>query len=164
MHTHRVIYELTDAVKAVLEEAIEPVWEEKELGQTEVLQLFTLTLNRKDRREGMKKLTGVVGCRVVAGEAVASAKVRVERGGEEGSALQTVHEGKAISLKSFKNEVKSVRKGQECGVILENSPEDIQPGDRLTFYDIVPRRPGLYEAIEGLGGTAEANATQSSES
>ena len=146
MHTDKVIYELADRVKGVLEDAITPVFEEKQLGQTEVLQLFTLTLNRKDRKQGMKKHTSVAGCRVIAGEAVANARVRVQRGpeGEE----ETVHDGKAISLKSFKTEVKTVRKGQECGVVLENSPEDVQPGDRITFYDIVARKPSLYEAIE----------------
>ena len=85
IHTHRVIYELADNVKRVLEEAIEPVLEERIIGQvehtramqspmylprtshasislvsqTEVAQLFTLTLNRNKREAGMSKQTQV---------------------------------------------------------------------------------------------------------
>lgn len=79
------------------------------------------------------------------GDAKANAKVRVERGAE--GAEETVHDGRVISLKSFKQEVKSVKKGQECGIILHNFGE-MAEGDKLTFYEIVARKPGLYDAIE----------------
>ena len=158
VHTDRVIYELNDRVKEVLEAAIEPVFEEKELGQTEVQQIFTLTLNRKDRKEGMKKNTIVAGCRVVSGEAIAGARVRVLRGPE--GKEEMVHDGKVVSLKSFKNEVKSVKRGQECGVILANSPQ-MEPGDVISFYDIVARKPSLYEAVNlPLAGTVAADDEQ----
>jgi translation initiation factor IF-2 len=140
LESHRVIYELTDAVKDILEQAIEPVMEENVLGQADVLQLFTLTLNRKDRREGMSKHTQVAGGRVRSGEATLAAKVRVERKDE------VVHEGRIVTLKHFKDEVKSVRTGQECGVVLANYTGCAE-GDVLTFYEMVARKPSLYEGL-----------------
>ena len=59
---------------------------------------------------------------------------------------ETVHTGRVISLKSFKKEVASVRRGQECGVILADFSET-QEGDILTFFEMVPRRPSIYEEI-----------------
>jgi translation initiation factor IF-2 len=87
----------------VLEEAIEPIIEEAVLGVADVQQVFTLTLNRKDRREGMSKSTHVAGARVSSGEATLKARVRVTRG-EEGP---TLHEGRAVTIRHFKEEVKS---------------------------------------------------------
>ena len=144
--TYDVIYDLTDAIKDMLEAAIKPVYEDKVLGETEVLQLFTLTLNRKDRKEGMNKFTQVAGCRVTSGDAIASARVRVHRGPE--GKREAVHEGRVVSLKSYKKEVKEVGRGQECGVIL-NDFAGIEEGDTLTFFDIVARKPSLYEKPTG---------------
>ena len=141
IHTHRIIYELADSVKAVLEDAIEPIIEEKVVGTAEVQQLFTLTLNRKDRREGMSKFTQVAGCRVNSGDAISTAKVRVERKGEV-----VLDSGRIVSLKHFKEEVKTVRRGQDCGVVLADFSE-CEPGDQVTFYELVPRKPSLYEAM-----------------
>ncbi|KOO53049.1 translation initiation factor if-2 [Chrysochromulina tobinii] len=140
---HAIIYELSDRVKELLENAIEPVLEEIVLGAAQVQQLFTLTLNRKDRRSGMLKQTQVAGLLVSEGEASAVARVRVERG-----AGNVLHEGRVVSLKHFKNEVKTVRRGLECGIVLANY-SGCEPGDILTFYDIVPRKPSLYEAAAG---------------
>ena len=148
VHRHRIIYELTDAVKELLEEAIEPILEEKVLGAAEVQQLFTLTLNRKDRRDGMAKQTQVAGLHVSAGEANAAATVRVERGDKAKGDSQVMHEGKIVSLKHFKEEVKKVRRGQECGVVLANWG-GCEPGDVLTFFEVVARKPSLYEHEEG---------------
>ena len=58
-----------------------------------------------------------------------------------------MHDGHVISLKHFKKEVQSVRRGQECGVILA-AFSGAEPGDELTFYEMVARRPGLYEALD----------------
>lgn len=140
---HAIIYELSDRVKELLENAIEPVLEEIVLGAAQVQQLFTLTLNRKDRRSGMLKQTQVAGLLVSEGEASTVARVRVERG-----AGNVLHEGRVVSLKHFKNEVKTVRRGLECGIVLANY-SGCEPGDVLTFYDIVPRKPSLYEAAAG---------------
>ena len=141
----------------MLEAAIEPVFEEKELGQTEVQQIFTLTLNRKDRKEGMKKNTIVAGCRVVSGEAIAGARVRVLRGPE--GKEEMVHDGKVVSLKSFKNEVKSVKRGRVRRHPCQLAPDGA--GDVISFYDIVARKPSLYEAVNlPLAGTVAADDEQ----
>mmetsp|Transcript_11661 Transcript_11661/g.38377 ORF Transcript_11661/g.38377 Transcript_11661/m.38377 type:complete len:90 (-) Transcript_11661:3-272(-) len=84
----------------MLEAAIEPVVEARETGEADVLEVFTLTLNRKDRAVGMSKHTAVAGSRVTAGQASAGSAVRVVRGGE------VIHEGDVISLKHFKQEVR----------------------------------------------------------
>ena len=67
--------------------------------------------------------------------------MRVRVGRKEG---EDVHEGTIVSLKHFKEEVKKVRRGQECGVILADF-KGCEEGDLLTFYDMVPRKPSLYE-------------------
>ena len=72
-------------MKEVLEEAIEPVIEEHERGNVEVLQTFTLTLNTKDRKAGMVKRTQVAGGRVTVGEARTRHKARVLRGDAKAS-------------------------------------------------------------------------------
>ena len=135
-----MIYELVDGVKEVLEEAIEPVIEEHERGNVEVLQTFTLTLNTKDRKAGMVKRTQVAGGRVTVGEARMRHKARVLRGDE------VLYDGKIVSLRHFKETVASVKKGSECGVILHNFG-DAAEGDRISFYEEVPRKPHLYEEL-----------------
>ena len=52
--------------------------------------------------------------------------------------------GRIVSLKHFKEDVKKVRKGSECGVIIADYG-DFQEGDRLSFYEVVPRKLGLYD-------------------
>ena len=149
LRLHDIIYELSDGVKEVLEEHIPPVMEESVLGRASCLELFTLTLNQKLRKEGMAKQTQVAGLRVEVGEARSAAKVRVARrsaAADDDDEPETVHEGRVVSLKSFKKEVPSVRRGQECGVILADFA-GAAPGDVFTFFEMVPRRPGLYEAL-----------------
>ena len=139
VYSRKVIYDLVDVVKDVLEDAIPPVLEEEVLGTAEVLQRFTLTLNRKDRKAGMSKFTSVAGARVATGEASASARVKVLRGED------VLHDGSVVSIRHFKQEVKSVRKGAEFGLVLADY-SDYEPGDIISFYEIVSRKPGLYDA------------------
>ena len=116
---------------------------------TSVHELFTLTLNTKDRKEGMAKFTQVVGLRVESGEAKSSARVRVSRRvshDDDDAPLKMIHEGNVVSLKHLKKEVASVRRGQECGVIIADYA-GAEEGDVLTFYEMVPRKPALYEAL-----------------
>ena len=86
----------------------------------------------------MSKRTKVAGCKVGQGEAVVNSLVRVERGDER------IYDGKCVSLKHFKEEVRKVRRGSECGMVLHNW-SDIEPGDVITFYEVVSRKPGLYD-------------------
>ena len=140
VHAHKVIYSLVDAAKEILEAAIPPRLEDVATGAAEVLQVFELTLNGKDRKEGMSKRTKVAGCKVNTGEATVNSRARVERGGE------VVHEGKVISLKHFKQEVRTVRKGSECGMVLANY-SDLREGDTISLYEVVSRKPGLYDDL-----------------
>ena len=110
--------------------------------------MFTLTLNTKHRKDGMSKHTQVAGLRVEGGEARRAARVRVSRKAnpaDDDAAPETVHEGRLVSLKHYKEEVASVRRGQECGVILADY-SGAEPGDVYTFYEMVPRTPSLYDA------------------
>ena len=58
-----------------------------------------------------------------------------------------MHDGHVISLKHLKKEMPSVKRGQECGVILADF-SGAESGDTFTFYEMVPRRPSLYAALE----------------
>ena len=112
--------------------------EEQEQGTAEVRDVFTLTLNRKDRKAGMSKFSKVAGSRVMSGEVRISSRVRVARAGE------TVYDGTLASLKSFKDEVRTVAKGAECGMIMHDFG-GVQAGDVITAYEIVARKPSLYD-------------------
>ena len=167
MHTHQIIYELVDRTKAVLEANIPPRIEDRVTGELEVAQarahrcgparplarrraaapradaapraqVFELTLKARERRDGMKKKQKVAGGKVSTGEASINSQARVRRGDD------VVHEGRVISLKHFKEDVRSVKKGSECGIIL-NDCDDLKPGDLVTFYEVVSRKVGLYE-------------------
>merc|ERR1740130_1816344 len=94
----------------------------------------------------MKKRTRVAGGKVTRGEIAMGVRARVTRGEE------VVHEGKVISLRHFKEEVRKVNKGTECGVIL-NDATDLKAGDLLTCYEVVQRKVGLYDSAseEGAG-------------
>ena len=106
LHTHKIIYELVDAAKDVLEAAIPPRSEELLRGTLEVQEVFELTLKTRERKEGMKKRTHVAGGKVTRGEVAMNALVRVTRGGADGEAGEVIHEGKVISLRHFKEEVR----------------------------------------------------------
>jgi translation initiation factor IF-2 len=144
VQTHKVIYRLVEGVKAMLEQAIEPVMEEVEHGTAEVRDVFTLTLNRKDRKAGMSKFTKVAGSRVMTGEVRVSSRVRVARAGE------AVYDGTLASLKHFKDEVRTVAKGSECGIILHDFG-GVEAGDTITSYEVVARKPALYDAVSDAG-------------
>ena len=58
---------------------------------------------------------------------------------------ETIHEGAVVSLKHFKEDVARVKQGSDCGVILADF-SDYQEGDRLSFYEVVPKKVGLYDA------------------
>ena len=112
------------------------------IGTALVKEKFELTnLSQRHRKEGMSKHTAVAGSKVSSGEARASGNVRVLRDGAE------VHDGKVVSLKRFKDEVRAVRTGQECGIVLHDYG-DFEVDDVLSFYEVVPRKPGLYDALE----------------
>ena len=115
---YNVIYELIEDIRAALEGLLEPVYEEKLLGQAEVRQVFSIS------RLGM-----IAGCYINEGRVQRGAQARLRRDNK------VIYEGKVATLKRFKDDVREVAAGTECGVGLERC-KDIQPGDALEIYEL----------------------------
>lgn len=117
---YQVIYELLDDVRKAASGLLDPEFREEVLGHTEVRQVFRIT-----------KVGMIAGCYTTDGTIERNAKVRVTRDGiviENNRVLE--------QLKRFKEDVKVVRSGQECGMKIEGY-DDIKPGDILECYKIV---------------------------
>jgi translation initiation factor IF-2 len=115
---YKVIYEAVEEVKAALEGMLKPEEKETVLGEAEIRQLF--------------KISGVgviAGCFVRSGVIPRSGKVRVIRDGT------TAYDGVLSSLKRFKDDVKEVKDGLECGIGIENF-NDVKVGDVIEAYRI----------------------------
>jgi len=121
---YTIIYEILEDIRAALEGLLAPEVREIDLGKAEVRQVFSLP-----------KGGAVAGCMVTSGKVVRGCKVNVVRGGE------TVFSGKVESLKRFKENVKEVASGFECGIVIGGF-SDLAVGDILEFVgeEIVSRR------------------------
>ena len=115
---YSIIYQLLDDVKVAMENLLEPIRKETQIGKAEVKQVFTVS-----------KLGTVAGSVVVDGKVVRNAFARVSRGKE------TVAEGKVVSLRRFKDDASETIKGQECGIGVENF-EGYLPGDVINVYNV----------------------------
>ncbi|HNA82490.1 MAG TPA: translation initiation factor IF-2 [Thiobacillaceae bacterium] len=116
---YNIIYEAVDDVKAALGGLLSPEKKENALGLAEIRQVFRIT-----------KVGSVAGCYVLDGLLKRSARVRVLRDNV------VVHDGELDSLKRFKDDVKDVKAGFECGLSLKNF-NDIMEGDQLECYEVV---------------------------
>jgi len=116
IRVYTIIYEAIDEIKRAMAGLLEPEYEEEVVGKAEVRQLFRIP-----------KVGVVAGCYVQDGTVVSRAHVRVIREGE------TLFEGKISSLKRFKDDVKEVKSGFECGIGIEGFT-DVQEGDILEVY------------------------------
>jgi translation initiation factor IF-2 len=116
VRTYRIIYEAVEDVRNALEGLLKPEERETVLGEAEVLQLFKVS-----------KVGTIAGCMVRSGTIQRTAKARVVRDGT------TVYTGTLSSLKRFKDDVREVREGLECGIGIENF-NDLKPGDRIESY------------------------------
>ena len=116
INTYRVIYEAIEDVKAALSGMLSPDIKEVELGQAEVRSTFKVP-----------KVGLVAGCYVTEGKITRNARVRVVRDGV------VIHDGNLGSLKRFKDDVKEVATGYECGMGFERF-NDIKEGDILEAY------------------------------
>ncbi len=123
--TYSVIYNLFDDIKALLGGLMSPVIEEENTGQAEVRETFNIP-----------KVGTVAGCMVVDGSIQRGIKVRLIRDGV------VVHTGAITSLKRFKDDVKEVSKGYECGIMLENY-NDIKIGDVFETYKEIAKNKTL---------------------
>ena len=123
--TYSVIYDLFDDIKALLGGLMSPIIEEENTGQAQVRETFNIP-----------KVGTIAGCMVVEGNIQRGIKVRLIRDGV------VVHTGAIASLKRFKDDVKEVSKGYECGIMLENY-NDIKVGDVFETYKEVPKTKTL---------------------
>jgi translation initiation factor IF-2 len=122
---YTIIYEAMDEVLKAMEGLLEPMRREKTLGRAEVRNIFTVP-----------KLGTIAGCAVVDGKIARSAMVRLIRDNKQ------VYQGKIGSLKRFKDDVREVQSGFECGMSIENY-SDIKQGDIIEAYEIEETRPSL---------------------
>ena len=115
IRTYSIIYELIDEIKKAMEGMLAPKIVETEIGKAEVRKVFSVS-----------KIGTIAGCYMTEGKATRNALVKVMRAGNE------IFAGKLASLKRFKDDVKEVLTGYECGVSLENF-NDIKEGDVMVF-------------------------------
>lgn len=115
---YSIIYEAVDEIKAALSGMMAPERKENITGLLEIREVFRIS-----------KVGAVAGCLVQEGVVRRGSLVRVIRNG------QVIHTGELDSLKRFKDDVKEVRAGFECGLSLKNF-NDIQVGDQLEAYEI----------------------------
>lgn len=115
---YNIIYHIVDDIKSAVEGMLKPEEKEVILGQVEVRETFKVP-----------KIGLIAGCYVTEGFVKRSAKIRVIRDGI------VIHDGKISSLKRFKDDVKDVQKGYECGIGLE-SYNDLREKDIFEVYEI----------------------------
>jgi translation initiation factor IF-2 len=115
---YSVIYDVGDDIRNMIVGLMKPEIRETFLGNAEILQVFTVS-----------KVGKVAGCRVNEGIVRRGSKVRLLRDNV------VIHEGKLSTLKHFKDEVREVRQGSECGMSFENY-NDIRNGDVIECFDV----------------------------
>ncbi|HEX5634678.1 MAG TPA: translation initiation factor IF-2 [Gemmatimonadales bacterium] len=130
VRTYRIIYEAVEDVRNALEGLLKPEEKETVLGEAEVLQLFKVS-----------KVGTIAGCMVRHGTIQRTNKARVMRDGV------TVYTGSLSSLKRFKDDVKEVREGLECGIGIENY-NDLKVGDRIESFRVEEVRRTLQASAE----------------
>ena len=116
---YNIIYDAIDDVKAAMSGMLAPEQKEQQTGTVEIRQVITVS-----------KVGNIAGCMVTDGVVKRDSKVRLIRNNV------VVHTGELESLKRFKDDVKEVRMGFECGLMLKNH-NDIMEGDILEVFDIV---------------------------
>ncbi|MDI6717259.1 MAG: translation initiation factor IF-2 [Actinomycetota bacterium] len=127
IRTYTVIYKAVEDISSALSGLLSPAIEEVDSGRCEVRATFRVP-----------KVGVIAGCYVLNGEVDRNDRARLVRDG------QIVYDGAIISLKRFKDDVKSVREGYECGIGLENF-QDIKEGDIIETYRLVERERQLGE-------------------
>src|SRR5207237_8458915 len=113
---YNIIYDLVDDVKKAMSGLLAPTLRETMLGNAEILEIFKVS-----------KVGNIAGCRVTDGTVERGANVRLIRDNV------VVHDGKLSQLKRFKDDVKEVLAGQECGMAFERY-QDMKVGDVIDRY------------------------------
>jgi len=115
---YSIIYDVAEDMRRVLTGLLEPTYQEKFIGYAEIREVFNIT-----------KVGKVAGCRVTEGIIKRGCKVRLLRDNV------VIHEGDLGQLKRFKDDVKEVREGYECGMSFTNY-NDIQVGDVIECFEM----------------------------
>lgn len=113
---YKIIYEIIDRIKELLEGLLDPILEERIVGHAEIKEIFNLT-----------KQGRVAGCSVTDGKAVRGHNIRVMRDDEQ------IFESTLSSLKRFKDDVKEVSNGFECGIGFDDT-DDVKQGDIIEIF------------------------------
>jgi translation initiation factor IF-2 len=125
IRTYSVIYDAIEEIKAAIEGMLAPTYEEKIVGNIEVREVFKIT-----------KVGTVAGCMVLDGKINRNTKIRIIRDGI------VIYEGSLSTLKRFKDDVKEVSAGYECGLSVDNY-NDLKIGDIIEGYDIIEKKGKL---------------------
>jgi translation initiation factor IF-2 len=115
---YNIIYDLVDDIKAAMSGKLAPEMRETFMGNAKILEVFNIT-----------KVGKVAGCMVTEGSVQRGNKVRLIRDNV------VIHEGSLSTLKRFKDEVKEVQSGQECGMAFEKY-EDMRAGDVIECFRV----------------------------
>ena len=116
---YKVIYQAIEDIEAAMKGMLDPVFEEKVIGHAEVRQIFKASA-----------VGNIAGAYVLDGEFKRDCKVRITRDKDQ------IYEGTLASLKRFKDDVKEVRSGYECGLVFDGF-DQIQEGDIVEAYIMV---------------------------
>jgi translation initiation factor IF-2 len=140
IRTYRVIYQLTEDIQQALVGMLSPVQTEEALGEAEVRALFKVS-----------RLGTIAGCMVTRGVIRRNAQVRIVRDGT------VVYETTIAQLKRFKDDVREVSEGFECGILLDGY-NDVKEGDVLEAYET--REVERTDLDEPVGASAPAAADE----
>ncbi len=119
IRTYSIIYELIEDIEAAVKGMLAPKFEEQGLGEAEIRMRLQFS------KKGI-----VAGSYITEGKITRNAKVRIFRGKD------LIHEGEVATLKHFKDDVREMTMGQECGITFTNW-EDFQEGDRVEAFEMV---------------------------
>ena len=122
---YSIIYELLEDITDALAGKLEPERKEKVTGEARILQIFELSKGPK-----------ICGCRVESGSVRVGSKARVRRNKE------LIYNGEVISLRHFRDDVREVKAGLECGIRLDNFADFVE-GDEIELYEIEYRKATL---------------------
>jgi translation initiation factor IF-2 len=122
---YSIIYKVTEDMQALMVGLLDPTYKETFLGNAQIREVFRIT-----------KVGNVAGCMVTEGMVKRGAKVRLLRDNV------VIHEGTLKTLRRFKEEVREVQHGFECGMAFENY-DDIKVGDVIECFDVEEVKPTL---------------------
>ena len=116
IRTYRVIYEALDHIEQAMKGMLDPVFEQSVIGEVEVRETYNVS-----------RIGTIAGCMVTNGVIKKNSIVKLVRDGK------IIFEGKLGSLKRFKDDVKEVKQGYDCGLTIENY-NDLKIGDTIEVY------------------------------